>query len=155
MIRDDTWLLSRLDHIWTKHFFDVPQLNPVVIHFGRFARLRFGSIRMEDLSLRPTNQIIFGVRKRPQQKVTVITITAMFKDTEIPATVVDHTIAHELVHYAHGFSSPHPRMHRFPHEGGVVRREMEKRGLGSLVNAYKEWIKDYREELREYYRHRR
>lgn len=133
-MRDDAWLLSRLDIIWTQHFSDIPQLNPVVISFGRFARLRFGSIKLDRRSGN-----------------TYITISGMFKDRKVPQAVVDHTIAHELVHYAHGFSSPHVRLHRFPHEGGIVKREMEKRGLTSLLRAYREWIKVYREELREYY----
>lgn len=136
-MRDDNWLLSRLDHLWSAYFADIPQINPVHIRFGRFARLRFGSIKMH-----------------PKTKKTYITITGMFRDEKIPAGVVDHTIAHELCHYAHGFSSPHSRLHRFPHEGGVVTRELEKRGLIHLVRVYKEWIKEYREELKEYYRER-
>lgn len=137
MVRDDAWLLSRLDFIWNKHFSDIPQVNPVFIRFGRFARLRFGSIRME-----------------PRSKKTYITITGMFKDLKIAQEIVDHTIAHELCHYAHGFSSPHKRLHKFPHEGGIIKRELENRGLIHLYNAYREWIKEYREELREYYRRR-
>lgn len=137
-MRDDAWLLSRLDHIWNTHFSDIPQLNPVIIHFGRFARLRFGSIKLDRRSGK-----------------TYITISGMFKNDRIPADVVDHTIAHELCHYAHGFSSPHARMHRYPHEGGIVKKEMEKRALAYLLIAYRDWIKDYREELREYYKNRR
>ena len=133
-MRDDRWLLSRLDYLWTNYFPDVPQINPVFIKFGRQAKLRFGSIRME-----------------PWSKKTYIVITGMFKSSKIPAEVVDHTIAHELTHYVHGFSSPHKRLHRFPHEGGVVRGELENRGLIHLFKAYKEWIKSYKVELRGYY----
>lgn len=134
-MRDDNWLLARLDNIWSVYFKDVPQINPVFIRFGRFARLRFGSIRME-----------------PRTKKTFIIITGMFKDPQIPQEVVDHTIAHELCHYAHGFSSPHARLHRYPHEGGVIQKEMENRDLIHLYKAYKAWIKNYREDLKEYYR---
>ncbi|MDO8638781.1 MAG: hypothetical protein Q7R43_04355 [Candidatus Daviesbacteria bacterium] len=137
-MRDDTWLLSRLDHLWNNYFSDVPQINPVFIKFGRQAKLRFGSIRME-----------------PWSKKTYIVITGMFKSSKIPAEVIDHTIAHELVHYVHGFSSPHKRMHRFPHEGGVVKGELENRGLIHLLKAYKEWIKIYKIELKEHYYGRR
>lgn len=136
-MRDDKWLLSRLDHLWSQYFPDVPQINPVFIRFGRFARLRFGSIRMDRRS-----------------KKTYITISGMFKNERIPQEIVDHTIAHELCHYAHGFSSPHVRQHRYPHEGGVIKVEMENRGLIHLYNAYKKWIRSYREELKEYYRRR-
>lgn len=136
-MRDDKWLLSRLDYLWTKYFPDVEQVNPVFIRFGRFARLRFGSIRLDRRS-----------------KKTYIIITGMFKEPKIPQEVVDHTIAHELCHYAHGFSSPHKRLHRFPHEGGIIKHELENRGSIYLYKAYREWIRGYREELKEYYRHR-
>lgn len=137
-MRNNAWLLSRLDHLWSVYFPDIKQVNPVFIEFGRFARLRFGSIRLDR-----------------QTKKTYIVITGMFKDEKIPQEVVDHTIAHELCHYAHGFSSPLRRLHKYPHEGGVIKKEMENRGLIYLYNAYRSWIKEYREELREYYRHRR
>lgn len=133
-MRDDKWLLSRLDYLWTEHFSDVPQINPVFIKFGRFSRLRLGSIKLD-----------------PRTNKTYITITGMFKQAQIPQEVVDHTIVHELCHYVHGFSSPHRRLHRFPHEGGIIKKEMENRGLTYLFLAYKEWIKTYRVELKEDY----
>lgn len=134
-MRDDKWLLSRLDYLWSEYFTDIPQINPVFIKFGRFSRLRLGSIKME-----------------PGSKKTYITITGMFKDLKVPQETVDHTIAHELCHYAHGFSSPHARLHRYPHEGGVIKKEMEKRGLIYLFEAYRKWIKTYRLELKEAYK---
>lgn len=137
-MRDDRWLLSRLDQLWSNYFTDTKQVNPVFIRFGRFARLRFGSIRLD-----------------PKNKKTDIIITAMFKDEQIPQEIIDHTIAHELCHYAHGFSSPHIRLHHYPHEGGVIKKEMEKRGLIYLFNAYKKWIKGYRKKLKDYYRRKR
>lgn len=137
MIRDDNWLLSRLDHLWSDYFSDVPQTNPVFIRFGRYARLRFGSIRLD----------------RRAGK-TYILITSMFKSPKVPKEVVDHTIAHELCHYTHGFSSPHPKLHKYPHSGGIIKKEMEDRGLLHLYEAYRKWLKGYREELKEYYRGR-
>jgi len=134
MVRDDIWLLSRLDYLWSKYFIDVVQVNPVFIRFGRFARLRFGSIKMDTRSNK-----------------TFITISGMFKNRKIPREVVDHTIAHELCHYVHGFSSPHRRLHKYPHEGGVVASEMKSRGLTQLIHVYKKWIKGYRKELKMYY----
>lgn len=131
--RDNNWLLSRLDHIWNKYFSDIPQNNKVFIKFGRFAKFRLGSIRLNK-----------------QTKASYITITAMFKDPKIPTEVIDHTIGHELVHYAHGFSSPSPRLHKYPHAGGVVKKEMEARGMGHLHKAYKDWIKRYRKQLLTY-----
>lgn len=133
--RDNNWLLSRLDYIWTKFFPDIEQTNKVFIKFGRFAKLRLGSIRFDKKSLN-----------------TYITITAMFNNPQIPQAVIDHTIAHELIHYTHGFSSPHPKLHKYPHAGGLIRQEMEERGMGHLWISYKDWIKGYRLLLRRNYR---
>lgn len=72
----------------------------------------------------------------------------MFKDTSIPVEVVDHTIAHELCHYTHGFSSPKKQLHKYPHSGGVIQQELAERNLQHLSRAYKIWIKKYREILR-------
>lgn len=128
--RDSKWLLSRLDFLWSEYFPEVKQTNKVFIKFGRFAKYRLGSIRLDR-----------------RTKSSFITITAMFKDSKIPAEVVDHTIGHELVHYAHGFSSTNPRLHKYPHAGGVVEREMKERGMEHLHKAYKSWVKGYRKKL--------
>lgn len=130
-LRDNKWLLSRLDYLWTEYFSDVPQNNRVFISFGRFAKYRLGSIRLNK-----------------RTKSSIIIISGMFKDQTIPPEVVDHTIAHELIHYAHGFSSKHPRLHKYPHAGGVVKREMMERSMGHLYNFYKKWVKHYRQLLR-------
>lgn len=132
--RDDIWLLSRLDFLWDKYFADLHQTNKVFIKFGRFAKYRLGSIRLNK-----------------KTKASYITITSMFKDLKIPEEVVDHTIGHELVHFTHGFSSTHPRLHRYPHAGGVVKREMAERGMDYLYQAYKAWIKEYRQSFRRRY----
>ncbi len=129
--RDDAWLLSRLDNLWETYFQNVAQVNPVFIRFGRYSKYRLGSIRLDR-----------------HTKYSYITITGMFKDPSIPAEVVDHTIGHELCHYAHGFSSPKPRLHRYPHHGGVIKKEMESRGMHKLVKAYAVWLKEYRKSLR-------
>ena len=128
--RDNRWLLSRLDYIWSKYFEDIEQLNPLFIRFGRYSKYRLGSIKLN----KKTNK-------------SYITITAMFKNSKIPQEVVDHTLAHELVHYAHGFSSKRTRLHKYPHAGGVVKREMTERGMGYLHKAYQEWVKGYRKKL--------
>lgn len=129
--RDNNWLLSRLDFIWSKYFSDIPQKTKVYIRFGRFAKYRLGSIKLD--------------RKT---KETFITITSMFKNPLVPMEVVDHTIGHELAHYTHGFSSVYPKLHRYPHAGGIVKREMEARGMAHFYLAYRAWIKQYRQTLR-------
>src|SRR5579884_1652945 len=98
--RDDAWLLSRLEYLWSNFFDNVDQVNPVFINFGRYSKFRLGSIRFDSIS-----------------RNSYITITGMFKDPNIPVEVVDHTIAHELCHYTHGFSSPKTRLHKYPHSG--------------------------------------
>lgn len=128
--RDDIWLLSRLDFLWSNFFADVDQINPLFIRFGRYSKYRLGSIKLERHS-----------------KNSYITITSFFKDPKVPVEVVDHTIAHELCHYTHGFSSPKPRLHKYPHHGGVIKRELEERNLQHLVKAYELWLKSYRKTL--------
>lgn len=130
LIRDNNWLLSRLDYIWSNFFEDIPQENPVFVKFGRHSKYRLGSIKLD---------------KRANK--SYITITGMFKDPKIATEVVDHTLAHELTHYAHGFSSKRVRLHKYPHAGGVVQKEMQRRGMGYLIDVYKSWIKDYRKQL--------
>lgn len=125
-MRNDQWLLFRLDEIWRNHFSDVPQVNPVTISFGRSALYRFGSIRLN-----------FATGK------SQILINGRFRDARFPQEVIDHTIAHEMVHYSLGFSSSNPRLHRYPHRGGVIDKELKKRGLSHLVQYYKKWVKEY------------
>lgn len=128
--RDDNWLLQRFGFIWSKYFADVAQINPVFVKFGRYSKLRLGSIKLN--------------RKSGK---SLITITSMFKDQSIPVEVVDHTLAHELIHYTHGFSSIITRLHKYPHAGGVVNQEMKKRGMANLVESYKRWMKQYRKKF--------
>jgi len=44
-------------------------------------------------------------------------------------SLVDATIVHELTHYLHGFSSPIEQKFRTAHAGGVVVKELKKRGF--------------------------
>lgn len=128
--RDDSWLISRLDHLWSTYFSDVHQKNKVFIKFGRSSKYRFGSIRLN-----------------PGDKSSRIMINGMFRDPKYPAEVIDHTISHELVHYTQGFSSPHPKMHAYPHRGGVIDKELNARGLKHLVFIYNVWVVDYKRSL--------
>ncbi len=128
--RDDNWLRLRTKYLWKTFFGNVSQDNLVFIRFGRYSRFRLGSIRLER-----------------RTKHSFITVTSMFKDPGIPVEVVDHTIAHELCHYTHGFSSTKPRLHKYPHHGGVIKKELESRGMYSLVKAYAKWLAAYRKTL--------
>ena len=127
MERDHLWLKKRLTIIWQRYFPDVAIANNVLVKFGRPTRTRLGSIK-------------FGRRK--ENPNTIITINGFFTDPEIPDFVVDGVLAHELTHYAQGFCSPHEQNHRYPHQGGVVRRELVDRGLKDLLQLEKRWVKE-------------
>jgi len=132
-MRDDTWLFEKLDELWDGHFSDIPQHNDVVIKFGRKARQRLGSIKQET---RSRLDLLNKNRK------TIITINGLFRDVRVPEYVVISTIAHEMCHYAHGFSSPLDQKHPHPHYGGVVTKEMKDRGFGEILKKQKKWLKE-------------
>lgn len=149
-MRDHTWLKNRLDELLKTLFAEMPITNPIEIRWGREAKFRFGSVRLE----RPKGFRSLRLLKRLKSlnstvtpNKSVVTITKLFASEEVPSDVVLYTIAHELTHYAHGFSSTNKRMFRHPHHGGVVNREIEKRGGARYVRAYKSWLKEYRKKI--------
>lgn len=133
-MRSDKWLENELRGIWQKYFPDLEKKNEVVIRFGRRARTRLGSIKQAQ-SLKTRAQSF-------SNNPTIITINGLFKDEKIPNFVLTATIAHELSHYAHGFSSPHNKSYDHPHYGGVVRKEMINRGLEDEYVLSKRWLKE-------------
>ena len=130
-VRDEAWLQDLLDRTWDEHFADVPQNNDVRIEFGRRAKRRLGSIRLD-----------------PADRTTsIITMNGLFRLEEIPEFVVKATLVHELTHYAHGFNSPLEQQQRHPHAGGVMRREFDERGLLDLYLEQKRWLKVHWHEI--------
>lgn len=123
-MRDNIWLKKRLNFFLQNYFSDINLKNKLLIFFGRRARARLGSIQFN-----------------PKTRQTVIRITAFFRDKKIPQYVVDATIIHELIHYAHGFSSPLPQAFRYPHQGGIIKTEITKRGLAAYHLKSKIWLK--------------
>jgi hypothetical protein len=123
--RDELWLQELLDTTWDAHFAEVPQANIVRIEFGRKAKRQLGSIRLD--------------RKDP--KVTIITMNGIFRDPDVPIEIVEATLVHELIHYAHGFNSPLEQQHKHPHAGGVIRKEYAERGLEQMYLDQKKWLK--------------
>ena len=115
-MRTNFWLNQKFQEIKNQSFNDVPLENTVIVKFGQKSRTRLGSIILKKLSGYPT-------------KVSFITITGFMRDEKIPEEIVEITLAHELVHYTHGFSSPRRRLYRFPHQGSIVDSELIKRGL--------------------------
>jgi hypothetical protein len=119
--RDDAWLNALVQRIRTTYFADVPQVYPIVAHFGRRAHRRFGSI---------------GARNH----TSILRLNGLLADPEVPLYVLEAVIAHELAHYAHGFGSGLTRRHAAPHRGGVVDKELEQRGLALVAERAKAWI---------------
>ena len=122
--RTNHWLGLELEKIWSTYFADVPQANHITIRFGPNARARLGSIK-----------------QRGQH--TTITVSGYFRQKAVPETIIQETIAHELVHYTHGFESPLPKLYRYPHEGRVVQQELTRRGLGAHHRAARLWLKTH------------
>jgi len=119
-LRDDIWLTERVTLLRQVHFVDVPQGYPITTRFGIRARNRFGSIGA-------------------QSGQTIILVNRLFADPFVPTFVVDGTLAHELAHYAHGYGSGLPLLHKDPHRGGVVDKELERRGLGEINQKAEQW----------------
>jgi len=152
MRRSHFWLEEQLKFLLSKYFSDVKLSNPLEIRFGREAKYRFGSIKLyrpkkpKRISNFPSSLKLRWASKKVPQK-SIITITSMFTKPNVPVRVVHYTIAHELCHYAHGFSSANKRLFKFPHHGGVVNRELIGRGAQDLIISYKKWLKTYRKKI--------
>lgn len=142
-MRDHDWLQNKLQELLSKYFPNVIISNPIEIRFGSEAKFRFGSIKLiGDNSVKGLKGLIGSTPKK-----SVITITSMFADEKIPAEVVEYTIAHELCHYTHGFSSSNKRMFRHPHHGGIINKELRSRGASHLIVEFKLWLKAYRRQI--------
>ncbi len=150
-MRDDKWLEFELDYLLKTYFSNVALINPIEIKFGREAKFRFGSIRLVSDHRVRGNKRVKGLRSiirvGDKPKKSIIIITSMFAAENIPVDVVRYTIAHELCHYAHGFSSTNKRLFKHPHHGGIVNKELKVRGAAELIGAFKKWLKEYRAKI--------
>jgi len=140
-MRTDEWLNETMYQIWEDHFDDIPRKNVVVIRFSKKSSRQLGAISWLRNKTKKIDKLIKDHGPADDPKVTLIVITSYFKDLAIPDYVVKGTIAHELCHYAHGFSSPLKQLYEHPHKGGVIRKEMLKRGLGEVYRESKKWLK--------------
>ena len=121
-MRDDKFLLGRLEQIWFLLFNEIPKLNNVNIKFKGKSKNKFGHISKKG-------------------KDTEIVINELFRFDIVPEYIIDLTIAHELSHYAHGFNSPLEQKYKHPHKGGVVTKEMKLRGFDKMLKREKMWFK--------------
>lgn len=124
-MRDVIQLKELLEVIWEKHFHDVEQKNEIRIRFGRKSKRRLGSIVLT------------------KDDISLITLTRFFADETVPEYVVYETIAHELIHYTHGFSSKRKKQFKYPHQGGIIEHEMEQRGLMPIYRESKKWMNTF------------
>lgn len=121
--RDEQWLVGMLDEIWERYFADTPRVNKVRVSYGCTWKSRLGLITMSE-----------------DGRTTYIQVNALLSHPDIPEFVTLITIAHEMVHYAHGFGSPLPQRYKHPHRGGIVKRELVRRGLAREYELYDEWV---------------
>src|SRR5690349_11653302 len=112
-----------LDWIWQHYFSDIACVNEVLINYCYPWKNRLGLIRLTI-----------------DKTCSFIGINSLLQLQQVPEYVLITTIAHELVHYAHGFGSPLPRVYKYPHANGVVERELERRELGTCLRCCNEWI---------------
>lgn len=129
-MRTNVWLEQQFESVWHRYFHDVERVTPIKISFGRYAYQRLGSIMLQ--TARINGETVEYSR---------ITISSLLKNPQIPDIIIDQVIAHEIVHYIHGFGSHHPRKLRHPHQGGVILKEFRRRGLWELYRAYQAWMK--------------
>ncbi|MCA9374772.1 hypothetical protein KC622_00410 [Candidatus Dojkabacteria bacterium] len=143
-MRDNNYLLERMYSIWEEYFADIPRKNLVLIKFGKYSKRRLGSIKWADTRTKVKTLYINHLDEHAIQddkRISLITITRYFQNDVVPAEVIDATIGHELVHYAHGFHSPLRKLYKHPHRGGIVDKEMAKRGMENLLEFSEEWLK--------------
>lgn len=145
MVRDNKFLEERMYYLWDNYFADVPRKNYVLIKFGKASRRQLGSIKWANRNskikkLLNKKQEEWEIQDDP--RISIITVTKHFKHPDVPTEVIDMTIAHEMVHYTHGFHSPLPKLFRHPHKGNIVNKELIARGLGSQLERTETWLKN-------------
>lgn len=121
-MRDQEWLEIRFNQLWTLFFSDIEKKNVHIIWKGSWKN-KFGHIKKTS-------------------KGTEIAINRLFQDQRVPEDIIKLTIAHEIVHYMHGFHSHLPKTHKHPHAHGVVDKELISRGFRYALTREKYWIKN-------------
>ncbi len=145
-MRDNNYLENLLYELWENHFCDIPRKNLVLIKFGKYSKRQLGCISLA----REGSKIKSLMKKKVDEymvqdnkSISIVTITRYFKNEIVPEYVVKATIAHELCHYAHGFSSPLEKQFQKPHQGNVINKELKKRGLLEEQKRADLWLKDH------------
>ncbi len=121
-MRDDLWLQTRFEQIWSLFFPEVEKKNVSIRWKGRWKN-KFGHIRTT-------------------KQGSEIVINQLFKDLRVPEDIIKLTIAHEIVHYMHGFHSHLPKQFDHPHKGGVVDKVLIQKGFSYALKQEKPWYKN-------------
>ncbi len=133
-----------LYEVWEEYFSDVPRKNLIIVKYGKFSKQRLGSIKWCQ-NLKGVKGIYKHFEKehlvQDDKRITLIILTRYFSLPGVPPYVIKTTLAHELVHYTHGFNSPLPKLFKNPHQGGIIKREIIKRGLAKEYKLSEEWLK--------------
>lgn len=143
-MRNNLDLENMMYSLWEENFSDVPRKNLVLIKFGKYSKRQLGCIKLAN-----KNTKIKGILKKKKDEyeiqddksISLITVTRYFQDLNIPDFVVRSTIAHELCHYTHGFSSPLERLFDKPHQGSIVKKELFKRDLLQEYENSEKWLR--------------
>ncbi len=124
--RDNLWLGRHLAQIWECYFPDTPCVNPVDIAFAKHWKARLGLITLCE-----------------ETNTSKIRLNSLLRHPDIPECVTTITVAHEMVHYSHGFGSRLPRLFAHPHRGDIVEKELLARGLAAQYEEYLDWLGDH------------
>ena len=131
--------------IWEKHFADVPRKNLVIAKFGKFSKQRLGSIKWSR-DLRGVKSIYKKYKEdhevQDDKRITLIILTRYFTLPDVPDFLIKTTLAHEIVHYSHGFNSPLNQKYKYPHQGRIIEKELKNRGLGEELELSERWLKE-------------
>lgn len=122
-MRDKDWLEKRFEQIWNLFFAEVEKRNVYIKFKGRWKN-KFGHIT------------------KGKNGLAEIAVNSLFLDERVPEDVVKLTIAHEIVHYMHGFHSHMPKQYNHPHKGGIVDKELKRKGFGYALSKEKAWVKN-------------
>ncbi len=121
-MRDQEWLETRFQQLWEVFFPEVEKKNVFIRWKGRWKN-KFGHIK---------------TTKRGSE----IAINTLFQDVKVPEDIIKVTIAHEIIHYMHGFHSHLPKQFKHPHQGGIVDKELMQRGFRYALKNEKKWFKE-------------
>jgi hypothetical protein len=144
-MRNNKWLKKIAQDIWFKYFSDISPTNDLRVKFGKRAKWQLGCIRQgikEQSLIRRWRQASSPAMTNRLSSPSVVTINGYFKNPVVPQYVIEAILAHEFIHYLSGFSSSRPRLFRYPHRGGIIDKEMKRRGLKEIEKKQKKWVKE-------------